>query len=475
MKTNGSAINYADYLRGCGVKNVPDVDVFRKIVSEQLNEDIVSTCWIANLLEAAESAANFIKYKKIRGFVQNISIYPSLLITIYCEAQLKLIHSIPIQRRLVHIDATGQLVYIPKVMQEYNRIMNYAMLIRDSYNSDNRAVIINENISSQQNTLFINSIFTRIKFDYQTLYPKENKIFQLIVCDLAWPTIHGVLQSLCNEDIIEYSQRVYDLSDNKNTQDKTWLGSCASHTMKRYVGGVKKNVTEITSVVYQFYVYTFNLLLNCQDLTAFGEILRLIFICILSEFRINLVDQAFNTLQSLIEKRPVLDERVEQIIRTSINFFDNQSNSSNNDDEDLFVADESIRSRSPFTKFSVKIEDEVKSKIQNNSASEMNSMYSLEYMDFLQKNFLPYAFIWSGFVYKTLDTRENTSRITNGVIERFFATRKRLVPSALLPVKYLNKIGAVTLGQIEQGLSNCDFVDKLIDDGNLKLILHFKF
>ena len=48
LKLNGSSQNYIDTLPCANVKNVPKVEVIRKIISEYMNKEMVSTCWITN-------------------------------------------------------------------------------------------------------------------------------------------------------------------------------------------------------------------------------------------------------------------------------------------------------------------------------------------------------------------------------------------------------------------------------------------
>ena len=48
---------------------------------------------------------------------------------------------------------------------------------------------------------------------------------------------------------------------------------------------------------------------------------------------------------------------------------------------------------------------------------------------------LPYCAIWASFVFQGLER----SRITNGSIEKYFSTRKKLVPEPLLPDRYVTK------------------------------------
>ena len=63
---------------------------------------------------------------------------------------MKALKSIPKTNRILHIDATGKVVHIPKAIKEFKQIMNYALIVKDSSNLDERGLLINESITSRQ-------------------------------------------------------------------------------------------------------------------------------------------------------------------------------------------------------------------------------------------------------------------------------------------------------------------------------------
>jgi hypothetical protein len=68
------------------------------------------------------------------------------------------------------------------------------------------------------------------------------------------------------------------------------------------------------------------------------------------------------------------------------------------------------------------------------------------FIDFLFDNYLPYAFIWSGFVYRCLNSLSVT-RLTNGTMERHIRTKKSVVTKACLPALYINNTVKLAIGQ----------------------------
>lgn len=65
---------------------------------------------------------------------------------------------------------------------------------------------------------------------------------------------------------------------------------------------------------------------------------------------------------------------------------------------------------------------------------KLNIVYNLEYDEYLSDNFIPQAL--TGIVMKCLNL--NISRITNGCIEKHFATIKKSVGLNNMPVDYIN-------------------------------------
>jgi hypothetical protein len=59
---------------------------------------------------------------------------------------------------------------------------------------------------------------------------------------------------------------------------------------------------------------------------------------------------------------------------------------------------DSSKANSPFTKEFTDTENEVF--IQSESSKPDNLLFNLDFITFLQSNFMPYIFIWSGYVFR---------------------------------------------------------------------------
>jgi hypothetical protein len=51
---------------------------------------------------------------------------------------------------------------------------------------------------------------------------------------------------------------------------------------------------------------------------------------------------------------------------------------------------------------------------------------------------MPYIFIWAGFVYRQMK-QVNITRISQGVIEKCFATKRRAIPKPIVPARHIQE------------------------------------
>lgn len=67
----------------------------------------------------------------------------------FSEKQLELFKSIPAEFRILHCDATGSLVSIPKYMRQYNQLLNYVLFLKDARDLSLDGVCIMEMCTSR--------------------------------------------------------------------------------------------------------------------------------------------------------------------------------------------------------------------------------------------------------------------------------------------------------------------------------------
>ncbi|CAF1113260.1 unnamed protein product [Brachionus calyciflorus] len=187
---NGSASAYVLYKKS---KNEPvaEVDVYKKIISQFKDTDKISMDWYSNTIAASTACEGFLQSKKLNGYVQNLTTFPSFSMFCYIFKQMECIKATSYKKRILHVDATGSLVKIPlrytkNQGTEFNRILNYFCILKNEkfIGSKEGSVQIGELISSRHDVRQIKSFFSDYKFDYEKI-SNDYFIFRLIVIDYS--------------------------------------------------------------------------------------------------------------------------------------------------------------------------------------------------------------------------------------------------------------------------------------------------
>ena len=388
-------------------------------------------------------------------------------ITLHSEIQLKALHQLPVSQRIAHIDSTGSLVNVTKTMREYPRIMNYAMITKNSLKlneTDDRGLLINETITSRQDTYSIGEMLRLFKYNYLSLYPNEEKIFSMILIDMSWASAHAAMEIFNLISIKDYAKKIFDFANEtiQRTEIEKFvlIGICASHSMKRFSTNLKKKVKFDDKETRRFAMCCFSLLLNSTTLKMFGKILDLIFKTFMSTHKTESCSSSTRALQILIEERPNEDEKIQSIIDEYVDYKPElkpipqvnkavQTANVQDNDRDFDDKSNTIKNASPFTNYCLDLEEQAKKQIasEKTDGHAKNELFNNDLINLLQERFCPYAFLWAGFAFKALNTKEPISRLTNGCIEQHFKNIKKVVPSALLPASYINKIASLSYGQ----------------------------
>ena len=103
----------------------------------------------------------------------------------HCERQLEAIHALPTQHAVLHVDSSGKFCKITEDMNDqYQQLMNYVFLLKDASDFSKPAVIVNEVITSRQDTCRIGEIFHLLKHNYLKLFDTALSS-RLVVLDLS--------------------------------------------------------------------------------------------------------------------------------------------------------------------------------------------------------------------------------------------------------------------------------------------------
>ena len=113
----GSAAKYELLQLDKGNTEIPSQSVLRKIKSQEkikhiqpVNIKEFNTDFLNNLITLANSYESTID----QGYIKKISVYPDFILHLCLFESLKCINLLPSHRRIMHLDATGSLVCIPK-------------------------------------------------------------------------------------------------------------------------------------------------------------------------------------------------------------------------------------------------------------------------------------------------------------------------------------------------------------------------
>lgn len=255
LNSNGSTHDYVNnmitdyYMAGEAIPDYASAQKlknwFRQAVSEYMNTEMVSTCWITNLNYVSEATRVMLDTCKLKGYVQQCDIQPEFCLTLHCQKQLEFIKLIEPQKRILFVDSSGGLCKITKQMNaDYQRIQNYVFLLKDISKLNEPGAVINETITSQHTTRRLLDMFNLLKSNFKFVFD-TSLLFRFVVCDLCWPTIHARLEAMNLETIFEYANRIFKYSSDKevdSTQQKGFLASCISHSSHRYARGLKRYV-----------------------------------------------------------------------------------------------------------------------------------------------------------------------------------------------------------------------------------------
>ena len=94
-----------------------------------------------------------------------------------------------------------------------------------------------------------------------------------------------------------------------------------------------------------------------------------------------------------------------------------------------------IKNASPFTKVFENIQKD--SGVDNESGEE-NVLYNPDFIQFSQNFFMPYIFIWGGYIFREMDPDYSIVKTDHGCIEKYFSTTKRVrghIP--IVPAKHV--------------------------------------
>lgn len=76
---NGSAVNFINKCEGAGMEIVPNAVTLRKMISEEMNNSMVSTNWMVNMQYVRDTCKELIKGRVFDGYVQSTELCKYLI------------------------------------------------------------------------------------------------------------------------------------------------------------------------------------------------------------------------------------------------------------------------------------------------------------------------------------------------------------------------------------------------------------
>ena len=171
------------------------------------------------------------------------------------------------------------------------------------------------------------------------------------------------------------------------------------------------------------------------------------------------VTESLHALQQAISLRPIEKIEIKKLIETNLKpntkiakINEISSSPKKNNNKIRNKSTPTIKSSSPFTQhfknISCRILEELENSALNTTNLDDNVHYFPEFISFLLEKYMPYCFIWSGFVIRDLNDTNLRTRFTSGTIEKHFASRKGMgsFHNRLLPEQYASKAYQLYIG-----------------------------
>ena len=329
--------------------------------------------------------------------------------------------------------------------------------------------------TTRQDVYRISDFLRSFKTDFEQVY-STNLQFRLVVCDYSWATMHSIVEALNNQLMENYAVKVWKLSryeiNIRDEKSMSWICSCVAHTMKRFVRRINSIIKD--KIIITFATYCFSLLVNCLDLDTITSYFKLICIVFLSKTITIETKEKLDALEELLTERPIDKKEIKMIIskcNLSIVDTDNGAIIKEKPKEKRKKPPATIKEKSPFTEHFRNIYSKIQNDINNKiDTDEQNIYYYPKFIDCLVESYLPYCFIWSGFVLRDLNNENIRTRYTNSALESEIGSRKAMgsYHLNLLPAQYASHSYKLVQGQCIEFLNSKKEIEIIEEESPLE-------
>ncbi|CAF0932078.1 unnamed protein product [Brachionus calyciflorus] len=360
------------------------------------------------------------------GLVHNVSIDPYGFF-LMSEMQIDIWKQVKFINPVWHFDSTG---CIHKDVESQKKPFLYSIVFHDI---ENKNILPICEFISTDHTIRNISRFLKIFLDRLADFDNETefKIAPIIVTDFSWALINSVLNIFNKMEIIEYLEFSFKRIIEKNNLDlrklTTRIYLCSTHFLKSLVKKVKK--FDISSKHKNLFIFCFSLLQNSLTIQQFENYLINIFNVFTNPYKSESVSHSLDTLRSEIRNREL----------NKLNFSDINCKSIPNDQgagEFDIAMDETIETlkvKSPFSKYYQKVIEEWKIKIESNIDCMRNEFFEPRLFDLIKTQLYILPF-WCGILLhdfkqstKNDFTKAIKSRLSNNPVENYFGNLKHNV------------------------------------------------
>ena len=362
--------------------------------------------------------------KEHGGFIQKICISP-FYVLYWNINSLQYYHDFS-KSQILFWDATGSLI---KTGKNEKSFLYYELAIKN-LNEKQAAIPLTAMVSNSHSLPTIldwirNFIHAeKKKFGYKNFikYPK------LIISDQSMVLILAALKEWNDESLDDFLLRAYMIvtgKANKHETEKTLVHLCKSHYLNTTKRFLKKK--EVSSKKISFCLYTIGLLMSCENLQDFRELVFDICVTMSSKY-INNTNQVFIT--RLINKINSFSSSSECQIDVSENISLEELNPNKLTEEEYVIQNPS----SPFKLLAHQINDlALKHQGNQESSEHANDHNCTVFLQYLLNKALPLYPLWSSILlgdlsrFNLLYTRNTVAEtLTNSYIENRFRQLKHI-------------------------------------------------
>ena len=377
--------------------------------AERLHQDILLEIFIARDIYIEDDLGS----KVIKGYIQNVSVFP-FTCHLYTERQLQiLLHSIAAGTSDLYFDATG--CVIGKIPFQADKSVFYYSLVLNSQEKGLPGIPVAEMISNSHTTADIANFLHRVQRSLRALKPSVQYPRKIEV-DFSWALIHGVLLGLNQETLLAYICKKWRELQKKEVTEKCLVHICAAHMIHSY----SRKLGQLTNdkELRQLHLYIFATMQNSSSIEEITDVFKNLCVISLSTQETNTVQSSLKTLHGKIKSKDETDI-----------YFEYCKESIETDDD---CADPNKLRSTPFAVHFNLIRDRIKQEIQTESDKVDNPYYLPKLIDFLLNNYMALVPLWTGIFL------EGKTRDTNAVVEGWFS----IVKNSILQRKMRNTPGA---------------------------------